>query len=143
MEFEQARFNMVEQQIRPWEVLDQRILDLVLETPREQFVPEAYRNLAFADTQIPLANDQVMMPPREEARLLQALKLAPHEHVLEIGTGSGYVTALLAKACRRVTSIEISQTLHAEAQAKLEAQGIANVKLLVGDGVRGWAEDAA
>ncbi|MFT5391665.1 MAG: protein-L-isoaspartate(D-aspartate) O-methyltransferase, partial [Gammaproteobacteria bacterium] len=107
MDFDKARFNMVEQQIRTWEVLDQRVLDLILATPREEFVPQSYRTLAFADTQLPLDDSQFMMPPREEARLIQMLALSGHEHVLEIGTGSGYLTALLARAVRRVTSVEI------------------------------------
>jgi len=138
MDFEKARFNMVEQQIRTWEVLDQRVLDLLFQIPREEFVPEAYRKLAFADTQIPLADGQVMMPPREEARLLQMLGVEENEHVLEIGTGSGYLTALLAASARLVTSIETSQTLHDQAKANLSGQGITNVTLHKGDGLNGW-----
>jgi protein-L-isoaspartate(D-aspartate) O-methyltransferase len=138
MDFEKARFNMVEQQIRTWEVLNQRVLDLLLQTPREDFVPPAYRELAFADMRVPLDDGQVMMPPREEGRLLQMLALTGDEHVLEVGTGSGYVTALLAKAARRVTSIEISPALHRQAAAKLDAHGVGNVQLILGDGINGW-----
>jgi protein-L-isoaspartate(D-aspartate) O-methyltransferase len=142
MDFEKARFNMVEQQIRTWEVLDQRVLDLILETPREEFVPQSYRTLAFADTQLPLDDNQFMMPPREEARLIQMLGLSAHEHVLEIGTGSGYLTALLARTVRRVTSVEISEQLHNQASEKLKSAGISNVTLINDDGVNGWAKDA-
>lgn len=142
MDFEKARFNMVEQQIRTWEVLDQRVLDLLLKIPREHFVPQAYRKLAFADTQIPLDDAQVMMPPREEARLLQMLNLEGDEHVLEIGTGSGYLTALLAASSKHVTSIEVSPTLHSQAKEKLSLQGIRNVTLLEGHGLNGWPTDA-
>lgn len=142
MDFEQARFNMVEQQIRTWEVLNQRVLDLLTQTPRENFVPEAYRKLAFADTQIPLDDGQVMMPPREEARALQMVALEGHEHVLEIGTGSGYLTALLSAAARKVTSLEISETLHAQATERLKAADIRNVDLVRADGIQGWAKEA-
>ena len=142
MDFEKARFNMVEQQIRPWDVLNQRVLDMIGEMPREDFVPAAFRKLAFADTQIPLDDGQVMMPPREEARLIQMLALRGDEHVLEIGTGSGYLTALLAKSARRVTTVEISPTLHGQASEKLKAQGLGNVNFILADGLEGWPKDA-
>lgn len=142
MDFEKARFNMVEQQVRPWEVLNQRVLDMLLETPREDYVPPAYRKLAFADTRIPLDDGQVMMPPREEARLIQMLDLDGDEHVLEIGTGSGYLTALLARAAHRVTSVEISATLHRQAAEKLDAHGVHNVDLLLDDGLLGWPRES-
>jgi len=142
MDFEQARFNMIEQQIRPWEVLDQHVLDLIQRTPREDYVPPEYRNLAFADTRIPIGEGAVMMPPREEARMLQMLEVEPNDHVLEIGTGSGYVTALLAAAAKRVTSVEISEVLHHQATEKLRAHGIGNVELQCTDGLRGWPKDA-
>ena len=141
MDFEKARFNMVEQQIRTWEVLNQDVLDLLFQIPREEFVPEAYRKLAFADTRIPLDEQQVMMPPREEARLLQMLGLQGDENVLEVGTGSGYLTALLAASSRHVTSVEISQTLHDQAKAKLDAHGVKNVTLRHGDALHGWPSD--
>ena len=107
MELEQARYNMIEQQIRPWDVLDQNVLDLLEQLPRENFVPAAYRELAYADIIIPLDHGQVMMQPKLEARMLQSLQLHPTDRILEIGTGSGYVTALLAKAGNEVLSIDI------------------------------------
>ena len=142
MNVDQARFNMVEQQIRTWEVLDQKVLDLMAEVPREDFVPAAYRNLAFADTCIPLAHGQTMMPPRVEARMLQALQIEPAERVLEVGTGSGFVTALLARLAAHVTSVEIHDTLRREAQEKLARHGIENVELHTGDACRGWDQGA-
>ena len=142
MNTEQARFNMVEQQIRPWNVLDQRVLDLMSSTPREEFVPEPYRSVAFSDSNIPLAHDQVMMPPKLEARMLQALDIKANDEALEIGTGSGYVTALLARSCREVVSVEIRDDLSCGAGNKLNAHAIENVTLSVGDGVAGWVPTA-
>lgn len=138
MNIEQARFNMVEQQIRPWNVLDQRVLDLMSNTPREEFVPDEYRTLAFSDTTIPLGNGQTMMSPKLEARMLQSLNVKRSDHALEIGTGSGYVTALLARSCRQVVSVEIDTIFSAGAKDKLGAQEIDNVSLEVGDGLNGW-----
>jgi protein-L-isoaspartate(D-aspartate) O-methyltransferase len=129
---------MIEQQIRPWEVLDQHILDLLLNVPREQFVPKEYQRFAFADTPIPLAHAQVMMSPIVEARLLQALMLSSQDRVLEIGTGSGYLTALLAKSVRFVDSIDIFEDFSREAKTKLDALDIRNVALHVGDAMQGW-----
>jgi protein-L-isoaspartate(D-aspartate) O-methyltransferase len=140
MDMEQARFNMIEQQIRPAEVLDPRVLEVVAQTPREDFVPEAYRELAFSDTNIPLGGE-VMMKPIMEARLLQALDIQPTDKILEIGTGSGYFTALLAKLGSHVHSVEIDPTLQAQAEAKLAAHNITNVSLVEGDGARGWDQD--
>jgi protein-L-isoaspartate(D-aspartate) O-methyltransferase len=134
----QARFNMVEQQVRPWEVLDQRTLDLISEVPREDFVPMAYRNLAFADFNIPLAHDQEMMPPKLEGRILQALQLTPKDSVLEIGTGSGYLTALLAKSAKHVDSVDIYEDFVTEATSKLNALNLHNVSLKIGDAINGW-----
>ena len=136
--FEQARFNMIEQQIRPWDVLDQRTLDLIASVPREQFVPQDYRKLAFADINIPLTQNQVMMSPKVEARLLQALRLNPNDSVLEIGTGSGYLTALLAKAAKHVDSVDIFPEFIQAAEVKLTALNINNVTLQVGDAINGW-----
>jgi protein-L-isoaspartate(D-aspartate) O-methyltransferase len=138
MNVEQARFNMVEQQIRTWEVLDQQVLDLMSQVPREDFVPSAFRNLAFADTSIPLDHGQCMMLPRVEARMLQALQVEPRDRILEVGTGSGFVTALLARVGGHVTSIEIFDSLLHAARAKLEAHGIENIDLYSGDASRGW-----
>ena len=136
-ETEQARFNMIEQQIRPWDVLDQRVLDVMKNIPRERFVPESCRSLAFADTNIPLGHDQVMMPPKLEGRLLQALAIKPDDTVLEIGTGSGYLTACLASLGKQVTSIDIMPEFTAAAGEKLEALNIRNVSLETADAAAG------
>ena len=141
MDIEQARFNMVEQQIRTWEVLDQDVLDLLFTVRREDFVPAAYRTLAFADLEIPLGDGERMWTPKMEARVLQELALEPGESVLEIGTGSGYLTALLASRGGRVTSVEINPRLATEAKAKLAAAGIDGVAVAAGDGARGWGGD--
>jgi len=138
MDFEKARFNMVEQQIRTWDVLDQGILDLLFLVHREDFVPPEYRLLAFADLEIPLGDQQKMWAPKMEARVLQELAIEHGETVLEIGTGSGYFTALLARLGARVTSVEINPRLATEARAKLARAGVGSVDLAVGDGARGW-----
>lgn len=132
-EIEQARFNMIVQQIRPWEVLDPQVLEAMSHVPREAFVPERYRKLAFADTNIPLGHDQVMMKPNVEGRLLQALAIRPEDTVLEIGTGSGYLTACLSRLGRHVTSIEILPDLAESAAARLAELSIDNVTLQTGD----------
>jgi protein-L-isoaspartate(D-aspartate) O-methyltransferase len=134
MNVEQARFNMIEQQIRTWEVLDSSVLDLLHEVRREEFVPAEHRALAFADLEIPLGHGEAMMQPKIEARIVQELALQPHETVYEVGTGSGYLTALLARRSRHVTSAELYPDLKARAGASLSAAGIANVTLLAGDG---------
>ncbi|HHH35866.1 MAG TPA: protein-L-isoaspartate O-methyltransferase [Gammaproteobacteria bacterium] len=138
MELERARFNMIEQQIRPWDVLDQKVLDLLARIPREDFVPEDYRRLAYADIAVPIGEGEVMMHPKLEGRMLQALDLHPTDVVLEIGTGSGYVTALLAAATHHVYSVEIHPSLQSQATARLAARGVENVTLEVGDAARGW-----
>ena len=143
MNFEQARFNMVEQQIRPWEVLDGRVLSLLETIHREDFVPVRYRKLAFADISIPLDCGQVMMRPKVEARMLQALELDEDDTVLEIGTGSGFITACLADLAKRVVSVEIFPELHETAALKLKDKGIENVELFVGDVMRGWQPEQA
>jgi protein-L-isoaspartate(D-aspartate) O-methyltransferase len=133
---EQARFNMVEQQIRTWEVLDQSVLDLLFVVKREEFVPEGYRALAFMDVEIPLGNDapgQFMMSPKMEARIIQEVAPKPHERVLEVGTGSGYLTALLATQSARVATIEIVERLANQAAGKLARAGIPNVEVAIGD----------
>jgi protein-L-isoaspartate(D-aspartate) O-methyltransferase len=142
MNIEQARFNMIEQQIRPWEVLDQDVLNLLSIVKRENFVPAAYRNIAFADLEIPLAGGEHMLAPRVEARVLQELAIAKHETVLEIGAGSGYMAALLAHRGRSVTSIEISPELADFARQNLAANGVANAEVVTGDGALGWPEGA-
>lgn len=136
-DFEQARFNMIEQQVRTWEVLDQRVLDTMNRIPRENFVPEQYRSLAFVDTEIPIGNDQVMMAPKVEGRLLQALNITPQDSILEIGTGSGYLTACLASLGKHVTSIDIVPDFTTTAAAKLTEQGISNTRLETADVANG------
>jgi len=135
---EQARFNMIEQQIRTWEVLDAKVLDLLMEVPREAFVPSQYSGLAFADLEIPLGSGQLMLAPKMEARILQALEIKSTDKVLEIGTGSGYLTALLAKQAKQVVSVEINPEFSQTAASRLAAQNIQNVTLVVGDAARGW-----
>ena len=142
MNIEQARFNMIEQQIRTWDVLDQDVLDLLLVVKRELFVPAAYTALAFVDTEIPLPCGQSMMMPKFEARMLQEAAVKKHEQVLEIGSGSGYMAALLGRCGRHVTSVEIEPHLVALAQQNLAACRIDNVDVLQGDGARGWAAAA-
>ena len=143
MNFDQARFNMVEQQIRPWEVLDGRVLSLLETIQREDFVPVRYRKLAFADVAVPLAAGQVMMRPKIEARMLQALDLREDETVLEIGTGSGFVTACLAALSKRVVSVELHEELHREARARLDDVGTRNAELFAGDVMGGWQPEQA
>lgn len=142
MNLEQARFNMVEQQIRPWDVLDQRVLDLLFEVRREEFVPEQHRALAFADMEIPLGHGEIMLTPKIEARMLQELHVMPGDKILEIGTGSGYVTALLARLGNHVFSVEIVPELKAFAERNLARQNVLNVTLELGDGARGWSRHA-
>ncbi len=138
MDTETARFNMIEQQIRPWDVLDPRILNALHEVHREDYVPPAYRDLAFADMHIPLDHGQVMMQPKQEARLLQALVLQPGDRVLEIGTGSGHVTALLAHLAGQVETVDIFPDFLETAKSRLSANGVTNVTFHEGDGARGW-----
>ena len=142
MNLQQARFNMVEQQIRTWEVLDHVVLELLEQAPRHQFVPTAYRNLAYADIAVPLGDGEVMMPPRVEARLLQSLAVGADDRALEIGTGSGFLTSLLASLAREVISVEISDTLADVGERNLEQHSVSNVRLERGDGVRGWEQYA-
>jgi protein-L-isoaspartate(D-aspartate) O-methyltransferase len=136
MNIDQARFNMVEQQIRPWNVLDPAVLDLLFEVKREDFVPEAYRGLAFMDLEIPLGKGEVMMAPRVEARLVQEVNPKSTDRVLEIGTGSGYLTALLSRRAAEVLSIELYDEFWHRAATNLERAGIRNIHLKVGDAAR-------
>lgn len=143
MNFEHARFNMVEQQVRPWEVLDTQVLELLESVHREDFVPVRYRKLAFADLSIPLPRGQSMMRPKVEGRMLQALALKDDDTVLEIGTGSGFITACLSGLARRVVSVEIFEELHQEAAIRLQDKHIQNVELFVGDAMSGWQPEQA
>jgi protein-L-isoaspartate(D-aspartate) O-methyltransferase len=138
MNVERARFNMVEQQIRTWEVLDQRVLDLLLRVHRENFVPEHYKALAFADMEIPIGHGEKMLHPKIEARMLQELAIAETDRILEVGTGSGYMTALLASLGQHVYSVDIEPEYTRSAAAKLAAHAIRNVTLETGDAARGW-----
>lgn len=136
-ELARARYNMIEQQIRPWEVLDERVLQLLGEMHRDEYVPAAYRRLAYADISIPLGHDQVMMAPKIEARLLQALDVRPTDDVFEVGTGSGYLTALLASLGHHLRSVDILPDFIDQARASLERQGIKNVDLETRDAAGG------
>jgi protein-L-isoaspartate(D-aspartate) O-methyltransferase len=147
LDFEKARFNMVEQQVRPWDVLDQSVLDLLFVVKREDFVPSAYRALAFTDMEVPLKIDGVdtgefMWSPKLEARIVQEVAPKPHESVLEIGTGSGYLTALLAHKAHHVVSIEIDPGLKAFGEANLRRAGVGNARVELGDGSHGWPAKA-
>lgn len=141
MNLEQARFNMVEQQIRPWQVLDQRVLDVILKTPREIFVPESHSKLAFADTPVPLPHKQCMMPPILEGRMLQVLNIRNTDTVLEIGTGTGYTTACLAQLAKQVHSVDIYQDFVDGATQTLAKLGFNNVSCSVGDASQQWESD--
>jgi protein-L-isoaspartate(D-aspartate) O-methyltransferase len=138
MNLEQARYNMVEQQIRPWEVLDQDVLDLLLTVKREDFVPPAHVKLAYAETAIPLGHGAAMLQPVLEAKFLQALALRKSDKVLEVGTGSGYMAALLGERCDHVYTVEIEPELAARARENLARACIDNVTVLEGDGAAGW-----
>ncbi len=147
LDIERARYNMIEQQVRPWDVLDQSVLDLLSAVRREEFVPAQYRALAFTDMEIPLRIDghdsgEFMFAPKVEARILQELGIKPFEHVLEIGTGSGYMAALAAHKAQHVLTVEIDEKLAAFGTANLAHGGVRNVKVEVGDAARGWAARA-
>jgi protein-L-isoaspartate(D-aspartate) O-methyltransferase len=140
--FEKARFNMVEQQIRPWEVLDQRVLSLMESLPREQFVPQHYQDLAYADIEIPIGQGEHMMFPRIEAKVLQALAIQPTDRVLEVGTGSGYLTACLASLAQQVVTIDLHSEFTDQAKQRLEQQGIRNITFISGDALAGPLDEA-
>ena len=139
MDIELARFNMIEQQVRPWNVLDQRVLDSLNRVSRENFVPEEYRALAFADMNIPIGDGQVMMQPKVEARMIQALDLKSTDKVLEIGTGTGYTTALLASLANDVESVEIREPFALMARNNLQQSGFENVAVVIEDASKGWS----
>ena len=146
MNLEQARFNMVEQQIRPWEVLDAEVLNLLYAVHREEFVPAAHRGLAFSDLEIPLytgaAPGEYMMQPKLEARILQELSVKKSDKVLEVGTGSGYLTALLAHRALSVVSIELNPAIKSIGEKNLAPQAFNNISLALGDGAQGWTKAA-
>lgn len=141
MNIEKARFNMIEQQIRTWDVLNTEILEVLTVVKREAFVPAAYKSLAFVDTEIPLPGGEFMFSPKMEARILQDVAAKKHETVLEIGAGSGYMAALLAHQARYVTTVEIDSTLKAMAEKNLADYGVSNVEVVLGNGAQGWSVD--
>lgn len=138
--FELARRNMIAQQVRPWDVLNDRVLDAMQHVPREDFVPPQYRNLAYTDLELPIGQDQVMMAPKVVGRMLQALDISPRDRVLEIGTGTGYTTALLARLAHEghVYSVDIHSEFTGAARQRLAIHGIRNVTLETGNAVNGW-----
>ena len=138
---EQARFNMIEQQIRPWDVPDSRILNLLSVVKREQFVPPSRQPLAFMDMEIPLGHGALMWQPKIEARVLHELNIQPTERVLEVGTGSGYLAALLSRLAAQVTSVEIVPELNAQAAKSLAVHHFDNIKLEVGDAANSWGAE--
>jgi protein-L-isoaspartate(D-aspartate) O-methyltransferase len=142
MNYVLARSNMIEQQIRPWSVLDDTILQIMNQVPRECFVPPSFRNIAYSDTDIPLLEGQTMLSPKVVGRALQALNLEPEDKVLEIGTGTGYATACLSLLSKKVTSIEIKSALLQQAEKNLKPTYLQNIELIEGDGVFGWTKIA-
>lgn len=140
MNFEQARQNMIKQQLRPCEVIDPHTLELIEDIHREDFIPAQYQHLALCDTNIPLAHGQITMTPMVEARILQTLRVGQHEKILEIGTGCGYVTALLAKSGNFVHSVDMFPDFIEDAKPKLKKYGLENVQLHTGDAVHGWPD---
>lgn len=142
MNFEQARFNMVEQQIRPWEVLDFDVLDLLMSVRREEFVPEAYKSLALSEAEIPLGHGASMLIPVIEGKILQAIQVKRSDKVLEVGAGSGYFAALLAARADWVRTVEIDPALVTMAHENLKRYGVENVIVEEGDAIRGWPSNA-
>ena len=138
MDLQQARSNMIEQQVRPWDVLDQRVLDVLSEVPREAFVDEQHRGVAYSDFPLPIGHGQHMLKPTVEGRLLQALLLEVTDSVLEIGTGTGFMTACLSRLAARIESIEIIPALAESARTRIEERGIGNVTILVQDATASW-----
>ncbi|MGL5742468.1 MAG: protein-L-isoaspartate O-methyltransferase family protein [Legionella sp.] len=142
MSYQSARVNMVKQQLRTGDVLNESILNLYEIIPRHEFVPEHYTHFAYSDMQIPLQHDQRMLTPLEEGKILQALDLKGHETVLEVGTGSGFFTALLSKLCKKVISVDYYADFTAHAARKLKAHHCDNVELITGEASQGWLESA-
>ncbi len=140
MDYETARANMIEQQIRPWNVLEIQTLNALGAIRREDFVPHDQRDLAFADVQIPLGGNEFMLEPKVSARMMEALHLSSTDHVLEIGTGTGYLTGLIAQVAGHVTSVEINPEFLTQAEQNLGAAGITNITLENGDGHAGWGD---
>jgi len=142
MDFEKARFNMVEQQVRPWDVLNPRVLDVISDIPRENFAPDQYKKLAYVDTRIPIGNYEDhpcnMAKPIIEGRILQELDIQDEDLILEIGTGSGYLTACLAKLGRHVDTVDINEDLTAMAEKNLQTLNINNVNFATGDASKTW-----
>ena len=141
MDFEQARFNMVEQQIRPWNVLNPKVLEAVSAVPRNHFVPEESRELSFVDMNIPIGDGQVMMQPNVEARMLQALDPESNHMALEVGSGTGFMAALLAYCTKFVETVEIRKDFVVQAAKNLAENGFNNVQVIEGDGGRGWQSE--
>lgn len=142
MDFERARFNMVEQQIRPWDVLDHDVLDLLMTVKREEFVPPACRSLAFADIEVPLGNGRAMLAPKVEARILQAVAPRRSDRVLLVGAGSGYLAALIGARAEEVVAVDIDPALVDMARANLQRSHVTNVTVLQGDAAEGWSKHA-
>lgn len=141
MNFESARHNMIEQQIRPWNVIDPVALNALESIPRENFVSKAMKESAFSDTELPIGCNQVMLSPKIEAKILQAVQVQKTDNVLEIGTGSGYMTAVLASLADQVTTVEIHDELSQQAEKKLQAEGIENVNFIVADAANGFEQN--
>lgn len=142
MKTEQARFNMIEQQIRPWNVLDMGVLELLTIVKRENFLPDNQRSLAFMDTELPLADGSVMLSPKMEARIVQEVAIKKHENALVVGAGTGYLSALLAFHARHVACVESSPAVFTYAQQTLQHEGVANVTIALGNASKGWPTDA-
>lgn len=141
MNIDQARFNMIEQQVRPWDVLDHNVLKVMTEIPRESFVPAQYADLAFSDVEIPLGHDQVILQPRLEGRIMQSLDIKPDDRILEIGTGCGYMTACLSRLGDSVVTVDSIEEFSTQAKKNIAAQNISNVSFRVGDAAQGWDQD--
>lgn len=142
MDYKQAHFNMVEQQIRPWDVLDPKVLEALKVVPRHEYVPLAFQELAYMDVEIPLGDQACIWPARIDARLIQGLNIQPQDSILEIGTGSGYVTALLAQLGARVDTVEIHEELSKAANDRFLRQGYKNITTWVGDGCKSLPAEA-